>query len=135
MIQYCCSKTFNWLQVLRPAECSQIDQRVRHQLHPIVPLLDTFKSEQESLELIFPRESPFDTHPQRMDSFIEEPLPSTFRGFAVARILLDVGDQTGIEDALAIAGGIKTTIQVEVGAAEVQPDLCGHPLQRFQPLW
>ncbi len=73
----------NWLQVLGPAELAQIDQRVRHQLHPIVPLLDTFKSEQEPLELIFPRESPFDTHPQCMDSFIEEPLPSTFRGFAI----------------------------------------------------
>jgi hypothetical protein len=59
------------LQVLGPAELAQIDQRVRHQLHPIVPLLDTFKSEQELLELIFPREGPFDTHPQRMDRFIE----------------------------------------------------------------
>jgi len=59
------------LQVLGTAELAQIDQRVRHQLHPIVPLLDTFKSEQEPLELIFPRESPFDTHPQCMDSFIE----------------------------------------------------------------
>ena len=40
---------YNWLQVLGPAELAQIDQRIRHQLHPIVPLLDTFKSEQESL--------------------------------------------------------------------------------------
>jgi hypothetical protein len=36
--------SINWLQVLGPAELAQIDQRVRHQLHPIVPLLDTFKS-------------------------------------------------------------------------------------------
>ena len=34
----------NWLQVLGPAELAQIYQRVRHQLHPIVPLLDMFKS-------------------------------------------------------------------------------------------
>jgi len=34
----------NWLQVLGTTELSQINQRVRHQLHAIVPLLDAFKS-------------------------------------------------------------------------------------------
>ncbi len=61
----------NWLRVLDTAERSQIDQRVCHQLHAIVPLLDAFKSEQQPLELIFPGKGPFDTHPQRMDRFIE----------------------------------------------------------------
>ena len=37
---------FNWLRVLGTAELTQIDQRVRHQLHAIVPLLDAFKAEQ-----------------------------------------------------------------------------------------
>ena len=83
----------NWLRVLGTAERSQIHQGVRHQLHPVVPLLDTFKSEQEPLELIFPRKGPFDTHPQGMDGFIEEPLPSALGRLAVARILFDVGDQ------------------------------------------
>ena len=36
--------THNWLQVLGATELAQIDQRVRHQFHAIVPLLDTFKS-------------------------------------------------------------------------------------------
>ena len=36
--------TINWLQVLGTAELAQIDQRVRHQLHAIVPLLDAFKA-------------------------------------------------------------------------------------------
>ena len=36
--------TINWLQVLGATELAQIDQRVRHQFHAIVPLLDTFKS-------------------------------------------------------------------------------------------
>jgi hypothetical protein len=39
----------NWLQVLGATELAQIDQRVRHQFHAIVPLLDAFKAEQESL--------------------------------------------------------------------------------------
>jgi hypothetical protein len=37
-------KSANWLQVLGATELAQIDQRVRHQFHAIVPLLDTFKS-------------------------------------------------------------------------------------------
>ena len=64
----------NWLRVLDTAERSQVDQRVRHQLHAIVPLLDTFKTEQQPLELVFPRKGPFDTHPQRMDGGVEQPL-------------------------------------------------------------
>src|SRR6266852_8505059 len=65
------------------AERSQIQQRVSHQLHAIVPLLDAFKSEQESLELVFPRKGPFDTHPQRMDGFVEQPLAPALGRLAV----------------------------------------------------
>jgi len=36
--------TGNWLRVLGTAERSQIHQGVCHQLYPVVPLLDTFKS-------------------------------------------------------------------------------------------
>jgi hypothetical protein len=34
----------NWLRVLDTAERPQIDQGICHQLHPIVSLLDAFKS-------------------------------------------------------------------------------------------
>ena len=34
----------NWLRVLGTTERSQVDQRVRQQFHPIVPLLDVFKT-------------------------------------------------------------------------------------------
>jgi hypothetical protein len=54
-----------------------------------------------------------------MDGGVEETFAAALRRLAVAGILLDVGDQAGIEDRLAICLGIKTTIQVEVGAAEV----------------
>ena len=50
-----------WLRVSDTAERSQVDQRIGHQLHPIVPLLDTFKSEQQSLELVFPGKGALDT--------------------------------------------------------------------------
>ena len=55
------------------------------------------------------------------------------RGFSL-RILFDVGDHAGIENVFAITGGIKTAIEIEIGASQVHPDLFGHLLQRFQPL-
>jgi hypothetical protein len=48
------------LRVLDTAEGSQVDHRVPQQLHPIMALLDAFKPEQESTELVFPRKRPLD---------------------------------------------------------------------------
>src|SRR5216684_3308 len=59
--------TFNWLRVSDTAERSQVDQRIGHQLHAIVPLLEAFKAEQQPLELVFPGKGPLDTHPQGID--------------------------------------------------------------------
>ena len=99
-----------------------------------MPPLDTFKSEQQSFELIFPGKGPFDTHPQRMDRFIEEAFASALRALTVPGILWDVGDQARIEYALPIVRGIKAAIKVEVGTSQVQPDLLGHLLQGLQAL-
>ena len=41
-----------------------------------------------------------------MDRGIAQPLAPTLGAFAVTRILLDVGDQIGIENALAIVGSV-----------------------------
>ena len=122
-----CETTFmlNWLQVLGATELAQIDQRVRHQFHAIVPLLDTFKSEQQSLELIFPGKGALHAHPQRMDGFVAEAFASALRGLAVAGMLFDSGDQAGMEHARAMVRGIKAPIKVERGTSEVQPDLFG----------
>src|SRR5262245_19170126 len=54
--------TNNGLRVLDTTEGSQVDQRVRHHLHSIVPLLDALNSEQRPLELVFPRKRPLDPH-------------------------------------------------------------------------
>ena len=67
-----------------------------------------------------------------MDHGIEEPLAPTLGALAVTRILLDIGNQASIENALAIVGRIKAAIQIEIGTSEVQPNLFGHLLQRFQ---
>jgi hypothetical protein len=48
--------------------------------------------------------------------------------------LLPVGDQPCIEDALPITRRIKATIEMEIGAFEVQPHLSGDLLQRAQAL-
>ena len=69
-----------------------------------------------------------------MDGFIEEAFASALRGLTVAGILLDIGDEARIENALQILRGIKTAIEVEVGASEVQPDFLGYLLQGLQTL-
>src|SRR4030095_12742848 len=90
----------NWLRVSDTAERSQVDQRIGHQLHAIVPLLDTFKSEQQPLEFIFPCKGPLDTHPQGMDGGVEQPLAPALGGLAVAGGLFDVGDHGRIHNNL-----------------------------------
>src|SRR5262245_19724008 len=128
------TNTINWLRVLDTAELAQIDQCVCQQLHPIMPLLDPFKAEQQSFKLIFPRKGALDTHPQCMDRFVEEAFASALGRLAVARILFDVGNEARIENALPIACGIKAAIEVEIGPSEIQPDLFGHLFQCLQAL-
>src|SRR5215813_3339654 len=43
---------YNWLRVSDTTEGSQVDQRIGHQLHAIVPVLETFKSEQQPLAFV-----------------------------------------------------------------------------------
>src|SRR5215468_8694938 len=128
------ASSFNWLQVSGTAERSQVDQRVRQQLHAIVPLLDTFKAEQKPLELIFPRKGPLDTHPQGMDDGVEEALAPTLGALAVVGVLFDVGDHPCIKNARAIRSGVKATVEIDISASEVQPDLLRHLFQCFQAL-
>ena len=65
---------------------------------------------------------------------LKKPLAPALGRLAVAGILWDIGDQAGIENALPIVRGIKATIEVEIGAPQVQPNLLGHLLQTFQAL-
>src|SRR5215510_16309322 len=88
-------------------------------------LLDAFKAEQQPLELVFPRKGALDTHPQRMNDFVEEAFAPALRVLAVAGILFDIGDEARIENALAIVCRIKAAIQIEIGPSEIQPDLFG----------
>jgi hypothetical protein len=50
--------SLNWLRVLGTTERSQINQRICHQFHAIVPLLDAFKTQQQPLEFILPCKGP-----------------------------------------------------------------------------
>ena len=63
---------------------------------------------------------------------MEQPLAPTLGALAVARILWDVGNHTGMENALTIVRRIKAAIKIEIGPSEVQPDLFGHVFQRLQ---
>ena len=61
-----------------------------------------------------------------MDSCVEEAFASTLGRLAVARILLDVGDHAGIENALPIVRGIEAAIEVEIGSMEIYTNFFGH---------
>ena len=80
--------SISWLRVLDTTERSQVDQRIGHQLHAIVPLLDAFKSEQQPLELVFPGKGPLDTHPQGIDGGVEQPLAPALGALAVAGVFV-----------------------------------------------
>ena len=54
-----------------------------------------------------------------MDGGVEEAFAPPLGVLAVAGILLDVGDQAGIEKALPIARRVKAAIKVEIGPAEI----------------
>src|SRR6266850_2845641 len=128
------SFSFNWLQVLGGAETPHIDQGVRQQLHPIVPLLNVFKTEEQPLELVLPRKRPFHSIPSRMDRLIEQPLASALGALAMARILLDVRNHPRIEDGLAICCRIEAPIEIEIRALDLQTRQHGYPFQGLQPL-
>ena len=113
------SMPYNWLQVLDTAERSQGDHRVAQQLHPIVPLLDTFKSESQPLAFVLPRTGPLDPHAYRMDGGVEQPLPSALGALAVAGVLFDVGDHPRIKNARAIRSGVKAAVEIDICASEV----------------
>ena len=127
-------KPINWLRVLDTAERSQVNQRIRHHLHPVVALLNALKPQEEPLELIFPRKGPLDPHPQGMDGGVEAAFASALGGLAVARMLFEVGDQARIENTLPIVRRITAAIEVERGASQVQMHLFSHLLQRLQAL-
>ena len=120
---------FNWLQVLGTAECSQVDQRICHQLHPIVSLLEAFKAEEQSFKFFLPRKGSLDALAEGMDGGVEEACAAALGALAVAGVLWDVGDEARIENPLPIVLGIKAAIEVEVGTSEIQPNLFGHLLQ------
>ena len=67
-----------------------------------------------------------------MDSGVAEAFAAARGALAVTGVLLDIGDEADIKNTLAIAGGIKTAIQIEIGPSEVQSHLFGHLFQRFQ---
>src|SRR6202044_614768 len=70
-----------------------------------------------------------------MDGGIEKALPPALRGLPVARVFLDVRDETRVEDGFAVTLGIKPAIEIEMRAVKVQIRQSGHPAQGVQSLW
>src|ERR1700722_9479258 len=68
-----------------------------------------------------------------MDGGVEQTLSSALRGLPVARVFLDVRDETCVED--GFVPGVKSAVEIEMRAVNVQIGQSGHPLQGVQSLW
>jgi hypothetical protein len=69
-----------------------------------------------------------------MKGRVEPPLAPALGALAVARVLGDVGEQTGLEDALPMVRRIKAAIEIARGPSAVSPDLCRHFFPRLEAL-
>src|SRR5437867_12906157 len=94
--------TINWLQVLGTAERTQIYQRVRHEFHAVVSLLDAFKAEQQPLELVVAGQGPLNAQAYGTHGGGGGALAAAVRRRATTRILLDGRDHAGVESTLAV---------------------------------
>jgi hypothetical protein len=97
-------------------------------------LLNMFKTQEESLELVLPRKCPIHTSAQGMDRGIEQTLSSPLHVLSIARILFDVGDHARIEHARAIVRGIKSSVEIQIGSSKVQTGRFDYPLSGLQTL-
>src|SRR3981189_1990103 len=70
-----------------------------------------------------------------MDGGIEQTLPPALRSLPVARVFLDVRDETRVEDGFAVVPGVKSAVEIEMRAVNVQIRQSGHALQGVQSLW
>jgi hypothetical protein len=69
-----------------------------------------------------------------MDGFIEETLAPSLCFLAIARILFNIGDHSGIENVLSIVLGIKSRVKIQIGSCECQTTRFGDQLQASQTL-
>src|ERR1700733_8951100 len=65
----------------------------------------------------------------------EQTLAPALRGLSVAWVFLDVRDETRIEDGFAVMPGVKSAVEIEMRAVNIQIRQSGHPLQGVQCLW
>ena len=104
--------SMNWLRVVGATERAQVAQRLCQHLHARVSLLEACTSQPPPLARLFPGQGPFDTHPYRMDGFVEEACAFALGRLSVAGMLGAVGDHAGIAHARAVVCGITAAIEV-----------------------
>ena len=68
-----------------------------------------------------------------MDGGVEQTLPSALRGLPVARVFLDVRDETRVEDGFAVVPRVKSAVEIEMRAVKVQILSLATRLRVFSP--
>src|SRR5260221_2413149 len=103
-----------------PAVVPEIDHRIGESFECVVQLTEAIEAKQQSPELVFPSEHPFD-RPESLfkNSRLEERLAASLGSFSAARIRVDVGNHAAIENGFAVRPTIVDAIQTDDGALKV----------------
>ncbi len=100
----------NWLQVSAPTKLSAVDEREGDEFESTRRNPFSLKAQQQTFAFILPGKGALHEEAQFVERSIKEAFAAPFEFLAVARILLDVRLQPGIEDALAIGFTVKAGI-------------------------
>src|SRR5215813_4797709 len=112
----------NWLQVSASTELPEVDECEGDEFEPKMTTLFGLKAQQQAFEFILPGKS----------TFIDEAVAPPFGLLAIARILLNVGFQPGIENTLAIGFAVKAGVQIEHGTGQIETRLTSDSFEVFQ---
>ena len=123
----------NWLQVSAPTKLSEVDEREGDEFESKMMNLFSLKAQQQTFEFILPGKGALHDEAQFVECSLKEAVAAPFEFLAVARILLDVRLQPGIEAALAIGFTVKAGIQIEHGTAHRETRCTDDALEVFQP--
>ena len=84
------------------AERAEVDHRICEKLECEMPGLDSFETEQQSLEFVLPCERSFHSETLLMDGLIEETFSAAFGFLSVSLVLRNVGNHAPVEDEFSV---------------------------------
>jgi hypothetical protein len=108
------------------AKVPQVDHRIGQGFECVMQLAESFKSQQQSAELVFPPEHPLDgMEPLFENGEVEKRLAASLGDFSATRVRVDVGDHPTIENGFSILPAIVDAIQTDDGSFQIKANSLG----------